>query len=192
MPVGLSDRPPGASKGVDDPMPVSAFSPSVTRWAALRTAARWEKKVAAALAAANVPVFLPLLHRVTRYANKLQETDVPMFGGYVFCSEDHFVGNTRVPAVTRRQVAQVLRPPDHDVLRRELAEIAAVLSCHRLVQERVYGQVGDRVVITAGAMTGTEGVITQFKPNLRRLVLEVSFLGARLDVEVDEGVVVRV
>lgn len=172
-------------------MRMTAFSPSVSRWVALRTAARWEKKVAASLAAAGVPVFLPLLHRITRYANKLQEADVPMFAGYVFCAEEEFVGNTRVPAVTRRQVAQLLRPPDYVVLHRELAEIAAVMTCHRLVQERVYGQVGDRVVITAGAMTGTEGVITQFKPNLRRLVLEVSFLGARLEVEVDEGVVVR-
>jgi transcription antitermination factor NusG len=55
----------------------------------------------------------------------------------------------------------------------------------------VYGQVGDRVVITAGAMSGTEGVILQLKPNQRRLLIEISFLSARLEVEVDEALVVK-
>ena len=69
--------------------------------------------------------------------------------------------------------------------------IASVVASHRLVQERVFGQVGDRVYITAGSLAGTEGVILQLKPNQRRLVLEVSFLGARLEVEIDDALVAR-
>jgi transcription antitermination factor NusG len=172
-------------------MQFGSLAPDVDRWAALRTAARWEKKVAADLAAAGVPVFVPLLTRVTRYANKTRSAEVPLFGGYVFCSEAHFAGNPRVPPATRKQIAQLLRPPDYGVLRAELEAVAAVTANYRLVQERVFGQVGDRVVITAGALTGTEGVILQLKPDRRRLVLEVSFLGARLEVEVDDALVAR-
>jgi transcription antitermination factor NusG len=167
------------------------LAPDVDRWAAVRTAARWEKKVAADLAGAGVPVFVPLLTRLTKYASKTQTAELPMFGGYVFCSEAHFGGNDRIPTATRRQIAQLLRPPDYAVLKAELQSIAVVTANHRLVQERVYGQVGDRVVITAGSMVGTEGTILQLKPNQRRLLLEVSFLGARLEVELDETLVVK-
>jgi transcription antitermination factor NusG len=167
------------------------FPDSVTRWVALRTSARWEKKVAGALAVVDVPVFVPLLTRVTKYASKLQTTEAPMFGGYVFCSEEHFTGNGRVLAETRRQIAQILRPPDYQVLKAELASIAGVVACNRLVQERVFGQIGDRVYITAGSLAGTEGVILQLKPNQRRLVLEVSFLGVRLEVEIDDALVAK-
>lgn len=172
-------------------MHLGQLAPDVDRWAAARTAARWEKKVAAGLAEAGVPVFVPLLTRVTKYPTKTQAAELPLFAGYVFCSEAHLAGNPRVAAATRRQIAQILRPPDYAVLRAELAAIAAVTADHRLVQERVYGQVGDRVVITAGALAGTEGVIRQLKPNQRRLVLEVSFLGARREVEVDDTVVTK-
>jgi transcription antitermination factor NusG len=174
-----------------DRMHFGALTPDVDRWAAVRTAARWEKKVAADLAQAGVPVFVPLVTRLTRYASKTQTADLPMFGGYVFCSEAHFAGNGRIPVATRRQIAQILRPPDYGVLKAELESIATVTANHRLVQEKVYGQVGDRVVITAGSMTGTEGVILQLKPNQRRLLLEVSFLGARMEVEIDETLVVK-
>jgi transcription antitermination factor NusG len=173
------------------PMHFGRLAPEVERWAALRTAARWEKKIAGDLIDAGVPVFLPLVSRLTKYANKTQTSELPMFGGYVFCSEQHFTGNERVPRATRQQVAQILRPPDYAILKTELEEIAAVTTNHRLVQERVYGQVGDRVVIMAGAMTGTEGIILQLKPNQRRLRLEVTFLGALLDVELDETLVVK-
>ena len=172
-------------------MDSSSFPNSVVRWVALRTSARWEKKIASALTTADIPVFVPLLTRVTKYASKLQTTQAPMFAGYVFCSEDHFAGNSRILAETRRQIAQILRPPDYQVLKAELASIANVVACHRLIQERVFGQIGDRVYITAGSLAGTEGVILQLKPNQRRLVLEVSFLGARLEVVIDDALVAR-
>ncbi|HEX3147584.1 MAG TPA: transcription termination/antitermination NusG family protein [Gemmataceae bacterium] len=167
------------------------LAPEIDRWTVLRTSARWEKKIAEELADVDVPVFLPLVTRLTRYASKTQTTELPMFGGYVFCSERHFVGNQRIAHATRKQVAQVLRPPDYAILKAELEEIAAVTANHRLVQEKVYGQIGDRVVIMAGAMTGTEGKILQLRPNQRRLRLEVTFLGVLMDVELDETLVVK-
>jgi transcription antitermination factor NusG len=173
-------------------MNAATFDFEVERWAALRTAARWEKKVADELHEVGVPTFVPIVTKVTRYSTKTKTAEIPMFSGYVFCSEAHFVGNKKVAPSTRRQIAQFLKPPSYGVLREELKTIAEVTSSHRLVQEKVYGQVGDHVRIVRGSMSGAEGVILQLKPNQRRLVLEVSFLGARLDVEVDESLIVRV
>src|SRR5262245_22234811 len=108
----------------------------IERWVALRTSARWEKALAEALERCRVPTFLPLMTKVSVYKSKRQETEVPLFGGYVFCSEADFRGNKSVPPAVRNRIAQVLTPPDPAELLRELRDIAEFLSSHRLVQER--------------------------------------------------------
>jgi transcription antitermination factor NusG len=168
------------------------FPDDVTRWAALRTAARWEKKLADQLAAAGVPVFLPLMTRLTSYPGKRREAVVPVFAGYVFCSEADFLGSKRLTPGVRAKVAQVLRPPDPERLRAELRAIAELLTDRELVQERLAGGVGDAVRIVGGPLTGYTGTVVRAKPHKWALVLEVSFLGARREVEVDERMVERV
>jgi len=175
-----------------DPSNPTAFPEHVTRWAALRTAARWEKKLADLLAGAGVPVFLPMMTRLSTYASKRRAVQVPVFGGYVFCSEADFLGNPRLTPGTRAKVAQVLRPPDPEKLRTELRSIAELLTDRELVQERLVGAVGDVVRIVGGPLTGYQGTIVRVKPSKWQLVLEVSFLGARLEVEVDERLVEKV
>lgn len=174
------------------PIEPTPFPDTVTRWAALRTAARWEKKLADLLAAAGVPVFLPLMTRLTEYRSKRRAVRVPVFPGYVFASESDFIGNRAVTPAVRAKVAQVLRPPDADGLRAELKGIAALLTDRELVQERLSGAVGDTIRITGGPLVGYEGRVVKAKPGKWRLVVEVSFLGARLEVEVDERLVERV
>ena len=169
-----------------------AFPAHVERWVALRTAARWEKKLADSLAAVGVPVFLPLMSRITTYKDKQREALLPVFGGYVFCSEADFVGNRAVTPGVRSKVAQVLKPPNPDTLRAELLAVAELLTDRTLVQERLVGGVGDVVRIVGGPLTGYAGTVVKTKPNKWLLVLEVSFLGARLEVEVDERLVERV
>lgn len=174
-------------------MPESVVFPaSVERWAALRTAARWEKKLAAALAAAGVPTFLPLLTRFTTSHGKRRAALVPVFPGYLFCSETAFLGNKRLTPGTRAQVAQILRPPDPERLRAELRGLADLLTDRQLVQERLVGGVGDVVRVVGGPLAGHEGKVVRVKPNRWVLVVEVSFLGARLEAEVDERLVEKV
>lgn len=170
----------------------SLLPPTVERWAALRTAARWEKKLAVVLATAGVPVFLPLMTRFTTSHGKRRSASVPIFPGYLFCSEADFLTNRRLTPGTRAKIAQVLRPPDPALLRDELQGIADLLSDRHLVQERLAGAVGDVVRVVGGPLTGHEGRVVRVKPNRWVLVVEVSFLGARLEAEVDERLVEKV
>jgi transcription antitermination factor NusG len=165
------------------------FPTDVDRWAALRTAARWEKKLADGLAALGVPVYLPLMTRLTSYKDKRRAVQVPVFGGYVFCSEPDFLGNKAITPGVKAKVAQVLRPPDPAGLKTELAAVADLLTDRELVQERLVGAVGDVVRIVGGPLTGYQGTIVRVRPNKWQVVLAVSFLGARLEVEVDERLV---
>jgi hypothetical protein len=169
----------------------TVFCEGVERWAALRTPARWEKAVADALAGAAVPVFLPLLTRRT-IVGRRRDARVPVFGGYLFCSEPDFLGNRAVPTATRAKVAQILRPPEPARLRAELKAVADLLQDRELVQEKFVGGVGQIVRITGGPLAGHQGPIVRAQPNRWQLILEISFLGARLEVEVDERSVERV
>jgi transcription antitermination factor NusG len=59
------------------------------------------------------------------------------------------------------------------------------------VQEKVLGKPGDAARVVAGPFEGTEGVIRGFKPDVRKVVLEISFLGTRVEVDIDEAVLRR-
>ena len=166
--------------------------PPFERWAALRTAARWEKKLATVLAAAGIPVFLPLLTRFTTSHGKRRSARLPIFPGYLFASEPDFLANGRLTPGTRAKVAQVLRPTDPMSLQAELRGIAELLTDRQLVQERLVGGVGDVVRVVGGPLSGNEGRVVRVKPNRWVLVIEVTFLAARMEAEVDERLVERI
>ena len=176
----------------DDMGSPSPFASAVDAWAALRTAARWEKKLADLLTVAGVPVFLPLLTRFTTSHGKRRTVQVPVFPGYLFCAETDFLSSKRLTPGTRAKVAQVLRPPDAEKFKTELKSIADLLTNRQLVQERTAGGVGDVIRVVGGALTGHCGTVIRVKPNRWVLVIEVSFLGAKLEAEVDERFVEKV
>ena len=170
----------------------NGFSATVTRWAALRTAARLEKKLAEMLSIAGVPVFLPLMTRLTTSHGKQRTAQVPVFQGYLFCSEQDFIGNKQLTPGIRAKVAQILRPNDPEQLRTELGALADLLTDRHLVQERLVAGVGDVVRVVGGPLSGHEGRVVRVKPNKWILVVEVTFLGARLEAEVDERLIERI
>ena len=167
------------------------FPDAVTDWCALRTSARWEKKLATDLTAVGVPVYLPAVTRKTIRAGVESVSRVPLFAGYVFCSAEGFVGNPAVPKPLRSRVAQVLRPADPEPLRAELKAIADLLTDRQLVQERVVGKLGETVRIVGGPLTGSVGKVVKLKPNKYAVVVEVSFIGAKLLAEIDESMLAK-
>lgn len=148
--------------------------------------------MAESLTAAGVPVFLPLMTRLTIYRSKRRAVEVPVFSGYLFCDESGFLGNKRVTAACRSKVAQVLKPADPGLLLTELQAVAGILDDRQLIQERTVGKPGDVVRITGGALVGCEGKIIRLKPSQWCVVLEVSFIGARIVAEVDARQLERV
>ena len=169
----------------------AAFPDDVTDWAALRTSARWEKKLADDLRRVGVPVYLPTVTRKTVRAGKETVARVPLFAGYVFCSAGGFVGNPAVPKPLRSRVAQVLRPADPGPLRAELRAIAALLTDRQLVQERVVGRPGETVRVIGGPLVGSVGKVVKLKPHKYAVVIEVSLIGVKLLAEIDEAMLAK-
>jgi transcriptional antiterminator RfaH len=167
------------------------FLTDVERWVALRTAARWEKSLATALQGLGARVYLPLMSRVSVYHEKTRNVQVPLFGGYVFCEEQDFLSRSKSSSAIRAKVAQMLKPPDAERFRSELRDIAEFLTDRKLVQQRLAGGVGDTVRITGGSLEGYLGKVVRVNPSRWVVILEMSFLGARQEVEVDERMVER-
>ncbi len=159
---------------------------NIEKWMVLRTAARWEKKIAHSLADVHIPVFLPTITKKTQYKSKCQTTELPLFSGYLFCSEKDFFQSSHIPQASRKQIAQILKPNDPLQLREELNLIAKLLRDHQLVQQKQYGNPNEIVHIVGGPLIGYEGKILRLKPNKHILILEVTFLGTRIEVEIAE------
>ncbi len=134
----------------------------VELWAALRTKARWEKQIAGGLVAANVPVFLPLMTKVTLYRGKRQTRILPVFSGYVSCSVADFVGNPRVPRVIRQRVGV-----NSPAVRSRPTRNGTHGNCRLLDRSAPFKNASsaDRAIsfASSAALLGTEGIIRRLK-----------------------------
>jgi transcription antitermination factor NusG len=85
-----------------------------------------------------------------------------------------------------------MRPPDYEQLRLELIEVSNLLANRRQIQERLHGKPGDPVEVIAGSFEGQRGIVLNPKPRKRVVVVEISFIGARREVELDEELVEKI
>lgn len=166
-----------------------SFDYNVTRWAVIRTGARWEKKIAESLFALEVPVFLPIVERVTKYKTRISRVSVPLLSGYLFFDESHYQVLGLLSDESKRFIAQVLRTNDTAGLYADLCKIADLCTNHKLIEERIYGREGDVVRIKAGPFSDHNGIIKRLKYDQSRITLSVAFLGASVDVELDSAMV---
>ena len=162
----------------------ASSSPSmVTRWFAVYTTCRHEKRVAQHLEQRQIEHFLPLYRTQHQWKDGSRVmVDLPLFPGYVFVRVDwsNRVGVLAVPGVVS-MIGTAMRPaplPDFEVekLRAGLDPLRA--EPHPLVT------VGQRVRIKKGPLTGVEGIVIRKKSGIR-VVLTLSLLMQSIAIEVD-------
>ena len=107
----------------------------------------------------------------------------PLFPGYVFCRFDY---TQRRPIVVTPGVLQVVgcgRTP-LAVEDREIEAIQTAIASGIATQPWPYLEVGERVRIHSGKLSGLEGILINFKGN-HRVVLSVSLLQRSVALGVD-------
>lgn len=153
------------------------------RWFAVYTPARHEKHVSELLAERLIETFLPL-YRTTRHWKKSRPVvlELPLFPTYVFAriawqARGSVLG---VPGVLSI-VGSAREPwPLPDL---EIEALRLGLQMHK-IEPHPYLNVGERVRIKAGVMTGVEGVLVR-KKNEFRVVLTLDRMMQSVAVEVD-------
>ncbi len=157
----------------------------LARWYALQVRTRWESSTETLLLGKGYQTFLPTFKNVKRGQCKSEEVNAPLFPGYVFCQFDAL---NRLPIlVTPGVIAVVGRGripvPVEDS---EIRAIQTVVSSGLQAEPCPYLEVGQKVRIENGALSGLEGILTSFKGSCR-IVVSVSLLCRSVALEIDRS-----
>jgi len=141
--------------------------------------------VAASLRSKGFEEFLPLYRSRNRWSDRVQDVDLPLFPGYVFC---RLQPSSRLPVLTTPGVVSIIgsgKSPQ-PVEPEELAAIQALVRSGLPAIPWPFLTTGDRVRIEHGALEGVEGILTAVKKE-SRIVLSVTLLQRSVAVEVDRN-----
>ncbi len=161
------------------------YTPQIYPWFAVQTRARYENFAAKQLAGRGYEVFLPFYQCKRRWSDRMQEFEMPLFPGYLFC---RFNLLDRLPILTTPGVIQIVGigktpiPVDEEEVSALHAAVKAGLPRHPWP----FLKVGERVRVEAGPLSGLEGVLLNFKGRYR-LVLSVTLLQRSVAVEVESA-----
>jgi len=163
-------------QGEIDPI---SYSPN---WFAVYTTPRHEKRVAFHCEQRQIVAFLPLYQEVRRWKNRCRvKLDLPLFPNYLFVRIER---EERFRVLSVPGVLSVLGS-NSDLLPVQDEYITSLrqgLDAHK-IEPHPLVEIGDKVRIIAGAMTGMEGILIR-KKNELRVVLKVALLERSMAVEV--------
>lgn len=159
-------------------------APSTSKWFALYTTSRHEKRVAEHLGQREIECYLPLYRCARKWSDGSRVTlDLPLFPGYLFIHirRDERSDVLAVPgalAVVGGTGGEPASLPDTTInaLRTGLKE--------RQVQPHPFVAAGQRVRIRCGALAGLEGIVVRNK-NGFRVVMTLEHIMQSYAVEVD-------
>ena len=157
--------------------------PNVDRWYALQLRNRWESSTATLLSCKGYQTFLPTYKDAKRGSGRSKGVQTPLFPGYLFC---RFNVCDRLPVLITPGVISVVgtgRVPI-PVEESEIDAIQRMVSTGMRVEPCPYLEVGHRVRIQDGALSGLEGVLTSFKGS-QRIVVSISLLRRSVALEID-------
>ena len=154
------------------------------QWYAVRVRSRHEGSVARHLSARGLEAFLPLYRRRSRWSDRVKEIEFPLFPGYVFC---HFNVEDRLPILTVPGVVHVvgLGKTPTPIDEREIAAIRTAVNAGLYREPWPFLQIGNKVRIARGPLSGVEGVLVAAKGR-ERLVLSITLLQRSVAVQIDE------
>ena len=165
------------------------YAAQIYPWFAVQTRARYENFAAKQLGGRGYEVFLPFYQCQRRWSDRMQEFEMPLFPGYLFC---RFNLLDRLPILTTPGVIQIVgigktpMPVDDQEVSALQAAVKAGLPRHPWP----FLKVGERVRVEDGPLSGLEGVLLNFKGRYR-VVLSVTLLQRSVAVEVESAWVTR-
>jgi transcription antitermination factor NusG len=165
--------------------PTESRNPEQLRgWWAAYTKHQHEKTVAKLLAIRGAEVFLPLYSEARHWKDRNVQLTQPLFPGYVFIREnpDLRLAVLATPGVFLivANGSRVAVIPDA-----ELQNVRKAVEGPSTLQPHPYLNIGERVRIVCGPLTGVEGILLRRK-NVSRLILSVDMLAQSASIEVNE------
>ena len=154
-----------------------------TRWYAIHTRSRHEKRVDARLHEKGIISFLPLNVVYRKWSDRYKKVEMPLFSGYVFvniCLKD------RLPVLQTDGVVSLVSfngipaPIPDD----QIGALQKVLDKQPSVSLADYYTPGTRVRVTQGPLRDIEGTLVHVK-NDSRLILSIDGIQQAISLEID-------
>jgi transcription antitermination factor NusG len=159
------------------------FQNPVKRWFALRVKSRCEKTVAMMAQGKCIETFLPAYQCRRRWSDRDKLIEYPLFPGYIFCRLDpnqrlrlltipgvvHFVGIGKTPV------------PIDDI---EIAALQAAMQSGLQAEPWPFLEVGQRVRLEDGPLTGIEGIFMG-DAKKERIVVSITLLRRSVAIAIE-------
>src|SRR5208282_196620 len=154
-------------------------------WFALQVRSRFEKNVASFLDGKGYEWFLPTYRSRRRWSDRMKDVELPLFPGYLFC---RFNPQERLPILKTPGLISIVSTAKIPtaVDEAEIVALRTLVSSGLPRQPWPYLQVGQRVRIEYGALSGLEGILLQHKGH-DRIVLSVTLLQRSVSAEIESS-----
>jgi len=156
------------------------------KWYAVHTRSRHEDAVRHRLESRAIETFLPKMEAWSRRIDRRQRIQLPLFRGYLFVNValDH---PTWSDIVRTSGVVQVLGNSEGGipVPESQIESVRTLLAGEILLTPHPYLQVGRRVRVINGPLSGCEGILLKKSHQGTRLVISVDIIRQAVSVEID-------
>ena len=155
-----------------------------TKWYAVYTKPRSEKKSAQAIAEKGIEVYLPLQKTIKQWSDRKKKVEEPIFKSYIFVHIHHeaqHIDILSVPGVVKFiRIGKELSPIQSSVI--EAIKFSLMHASEiTLTSEKL--SVQQPVTIIAGPLAGMQGIITQQQGN-HYFAIHIEQLGTHLLLKV--------
>ena len=153
-------------------------------WYALRVQSKFEGRVSIALRAKGYEEFPALYRGQKKWADRVKETEVPLFPGYVFCRFDP--GERLLPILTTPSVMKIIGAGSVPIpiADEEISAIQTVIRSGLHSRSVPIVNVGCRVLVERGPLKGIEGIVISTDKKCR-LAISVELLQRSVAVEIE-------
>jgi transcription antitermination factor NusG len=152
-------------------------------WYGVRTKHNHESVAASALAGKGYEQYLPLYRWRRRWSDRVINSNVPQFPGYVFC---RFDATRRLPILTTPGVISIVgfgKGPT-PISESEIEAIQLILRSGLSTERCPFLHEGQRVRVNQGSLEGLEGLLLKNKSEWRMMV-SITMLQRSVSVEID-------
>ena len=163
--------------------PRSPACEGTAQWFAVRVRSNYDRVTSIHLRERGYEEFAPSYQTERRWSDRSKLVDQFLFPGYVFCrmSVEHRLHLLTAPGVVGLVGVGRIPSPIPDC---EIENIRSMVRSGFLVRPWPFLEVGQRVVIERGPLSGVEGILQQVKGKLR-LVVSICLLQRSVSTEID-------
>jgi transcription termination/antitermination protein NusG len=158
-----------------------------SKWYALYTRSRFEKKMLSELTDRRIEVFLPMREILSRWKDRKKRIWIPLFPGYIFINHVDTPENRfrilNVPGAVRFVGFQGRANP---IPEEQIQYVRRFLEASIAIDPYPYMQVGSQVEVIAGPLKGIRGILVE-KRGRFRFVIQVDLIRQAVSVEIDSS-----